>query len=109
MAASSLLQRNRIRWYHTASGLLPSPRSLDRNISVHVGQHVPSLGVVPQKSAFVIFPDVHSACAAAAALRNETHVDAVEMFDRASLRCGRLLLVCSLVYLPKVPRPLPAK
>ena len=39
-----------------------------------------------QKSAFVIFPDVHSACAAAAALRNETHVDAVEMFDRASLR-----------------------
>ena len=42
--------------------------------------------VLPQKSAFVIFPDVHSACAGAAALRNETHVDAVEMFDRASLR-----------------------
>ena len=41
---------------------------------------------VTQKSAFVIFPDVHSACAAAAALRNETHVDAVELFDRASLR-----------------------
>lgn len=39
-----------------------------------------------QKSAFVMFPDVHSACAGAAALREETSVDAVEMFDRTALR-----------------------
>lgn len=37
-------------------------------------------------SAFVVFPDIMSACSAAAVLRNETSVDAVEMFDRASLR-----------------------
>lgn len=37
-------------------------------------------------SAFVLFPDVMSACQAAAVLRRETAVDAVEMFDRASLR-----------------------
>lgn len=37
-------------------------------------------------SAFVMFPHVMSACRAAAVLRRETAVDAVEMFDRASLR-----------------------
>ena len=37
-------------------------------------------------SAFVMFPDVMSACQGAAVLRNETAVDAVEMFDRASLK-----------------------
>lgn len=37
-------------------------------------------------SAFVVFPDIMAACKAAAVLRNETAVDAVEMFDRASLR-----------------------
>ena len=39
-----------------------------------------------QASAFVVFPDIMSACKAAAVLRSETSVDAVEMFDRASLR-----------------------
>lgn len=39
-----------------------------------------------KSSAFVMFPDVHSACAAASILRNQTAVDAVEMFDRAALR-----------------------
>jgi hypothetical protein len=33
-------------------------------------------------SAFMVFPDVHAACAAAAMLRDETAVDAVELFDR---------------------------
>lgn len=37
-------------------------------------------------SAFIMFPDVRSACRGAAVLRNETSVDAVEMFDRESLR-----------------------
>lgn len=37
-------------------------------------------------SAFVVFPDIMSACKAAAVLRSETAVDAVELFDRASLR-----------------------
>lgn len=37
-------------------------------------------------SAFVMFPDVHDACRGASVLRDETSVDAVEMFDRASLR-----------------------
>ncbi|CAG9465318.1 unnamed protein product [Pedinophyceae sp. YPF-701] len=37
-------------------------------------------------SAFVMFPDVESACRAASVLRDKTAVDAVEMFDRASLR-----------------------
>jgi len=37
-------------------------------------------------SAFVVFPDVRAACKAAAVLRRETAVDAVELFDRASLR-----------------------
>ena len=41
-----------------------------------------------QSSAFVMFPDVHSACAAASVLRDKTAVDAVEMFDRAALRCS---------------------
>ncbi|BDA46133.1 probable glycolate oxidase subunit GlcD at N-terminal half [Coccomyxa sp. Obi] len=36
-------------------------------------------------STFIMFPDVHSACRAASVLRDETAVDAVEMFDRASL------------------------
>mmetsp|Transcript_14411 Transcript_14411/g.39044 ORF Transcript_14411/g.39044 Transcript_14411/m.39044 type:complete len:1096 (-) Transcript_14411:437-3724(-) len=37
-------------------------------------------------SAFILFPDVRAACEAASVLRNETAVDAVELFDRASLR-----------------------
>ncbi|KAL6754380.1 glycolate dehydrogenase [Haematococcus lacustris] len=37
-------------------------------------------------SAFIVFPDVRAACRASAVLRNETAVDAVELFDRASLR-----------------------
>jgi len=37
-------------------------------------------------SAFVMFPDVMAACEAASVLRDETAVDAVEMFDRASLK-----------------------
>ena len=37
-------------------------------------------------SAFIMFPDIKSACSAASVLRSETSVDAVEMFDRASLR-----------------------
>ena len=41
---------------------------------------------VPQASAFVLFPDIMAACEAANVLRVETSVDAVEMFDRASLR-----------------------
>ena len=41
-------------------------------------------------SAFVMFPDVHSACSAASVLRDQTAVDAVEMFDRPSLtQCER--------------------
>lgn len=37
-------------------------------------------------SAFIVFPDVRAACQAASILRDETGVDAVELFDRASLR-----------------------
>ncbi|GIL81459.1 hypothetical protein Vretimale_972 [Volvox reticuliferus] len=37
-------------------------------------------------SAFIVFPDVRAACMGASVLRNETSVDAVELFDRASLR-----------------------
>jgi FAD/FMN-containing dehydrogenase len=36
-------------------------------------------------SAFIVFPDVRSACAAASVLRDETAVDAVELFDRCEL------------------------
>ena len=36
-------------------------------------------------SAFIVFKDVREACRAAAVLRSETDVDAVELFDRASL------------------------
>lgn len=32
--------------------------------------------------AFMVFPDVRSACAGASVLRDETTVDAVELFDR---------------------------
>lgn len=39
-----------------------------------------------QASTFVMFPDVFSACRAASILRDETPVDAVEMFDRAAVR-----------------------
>lgn len=39
-----------------------------------------------QASAFIMFPDIYSACSAASVLRDETAVDAVEMFDRAALR-----------------------
>lgn len=37
-------------------------------------------------SAFIMFPDVRAACRGASVLRSETAVDAVELFDRASLR-----------------------
>ncbi len=47
-----------------------------------------------QSSTFVVFPDLHSACAAASVLRDKTAVDAVEMFDRASLRCGFVFHRC---------------
>lgn len=36
-------------------------------------------------SAFIVFPDVRSACKGASILRTETGVDAVELFDRPSL------------------------
>ncbi len=39
-----------------------------------------------QASAFVLFPHILAACRAAAVLREETGVDAVELFDRAALR-----------------------
>ena len=41
-----------------------------------------------QASAFLMFPDVYSACTAASVLRDQTAVDAVELFDRASLTCA---------------------
>ena len=41
---------------------------------------------VVQASAFVMFPDVHSACKGASVLRDQTAVDAVEIFDTTSLR-----------------------
>jgi len=37
-------------------------------------------------SAFIVFPHVRDACRAAAVLRDNTTVDAVEMFDRACIR-----------------------
>ena len=33
-----------------------------------------------------MFPDIYSSCRGASILRDHTAVDAVEMFDRASLR-----------------------
>lgn len=36
-------------------------------------------------STFMVFPDVHSACAGASVLRDETTVDAVELFDRCGI------------------------
>jgi FAD/FMN-containing dehydrogenase len=42
-------------------------------------------------SAFMVFPDVRSACAGASALRDGTAVDAVELFDR----CARWHTVAS--------------
>jgi hypothetical protein len=33
-------------------------------------------------SAFIVFPDVRAACQASSILRDETGVDAVELFDR---------------------------
>ena len=41
-----------------------------------------------QASAFIMFPDIYSSCRGASILRDHTAVDAVEMFDRASLRCA---------------------
>lgn len=40
-------------------------------------------------SAFMVFPDVRSACAGASVLREETTVDAVELFDRYVLAVFR--------------------
>jgi D-lactate dehydrogenase len=49
-------------------------------------------------SAFVMFPDVFSACEGANVLRTETAVDAVEMFDRAALKeCEANDELCGLV------------
>lgn len=49
-------------------------------------------------SAFMVFPDVRAACAGASVLRDETAVDAVELFDRASLReCEANEELCGLV------------
>ena len=49
-------------------------------------------------SAFMVFPDVHSACAAASILRDRTAVDAVELFDRCASAFHSLmtLLLCIL-------------
>ena len=35
-----------------------------------------------KSSAFIVFPDVRAACKAASVLRDQTAVDAVELFDR---------------------------
>lgn len=43
-------------------------------------------GIWLQASAFMMFPDMNTACRAAGVLRTETAVDAVEVFDRAALR-----------------------
>lgn len=58
-------------------------------------------------SAFMLFPDIHMACSAAAALKKETKVDAVELFDRASLSEGeKVEALCQLVKkLPGCPAP----
>ncbi len=45
-----------------------------------------ALAVMLQASSFMMFPDMNTACRAASVLRTETAVDAVEVFDRASLR-----------------------
>lgn len=51
-----------------------------------------------KSSAFIVFPDVRSACAAASILRDQTAVDAVELFDRASLKeCENNDDMCGLV------------
>ena len=42
--------------------------------------------IAMQASAFVLFPDVHTACRAASVMRDETSVDAVEIFDRPALK-----------------------
>ncbi|KAK9807175.1 hypothetical protein WJX73_004038 [Symbiochloris irregularis] len=61
-------------------------------------------------SSFVMFPDVFTACKAAYILRNETAVDAVEMFDRASLKecAGLSEEMCKLVPGMKDADPLAA-
>lgn len=45
-----------------------------------------SLCCVVQASTFVMFPHMKQACEAALVLRNDTAVDAVEVFDRASIK-----------------------
>jgi len=47
---------------------------------------------LPNKaSAFLVFPDIEDACAATSVLRSKTKVDAVEIFDRRSLKlCGQM-------------------
>ena len=53
-------------------------------------------------SCFIMFKDVDDACNAAAVLRRETTVDAVEIFDKASLRqCEKHEKIMSLV--PTIP------
>ena len=47
-----------------------------------------------------MFPDVYSACTAASVLRDQTAVDAVELFDRASITCAALVPSALLVAPP---------
>jgi hypothetical protein len=53
------------------------------------GSSVSILRLHLQASAFIMFPDIYSACRGASVLRDQTAVDAVEMFDRAALRYVR--------------------
>ena len=50
-----------------------------------------------QASAFIMFPDIYSSCRGASILRDHTAVDAVEMFDRASLRFRRRRVIWELL------------
>lgn len=44
-------------------------------------------------SAFIVFPDVRAACQASSILRDETGVDAVELFDRCGTAAAAELLL----------------
>ena len=60
--------------------------SLDEQPNPCLSWMVRTVSLLLQASAFVMFPDVMSACKAAGVLRSETAVDAVEIFDRKSLK-----------------------
>jgi D-lactate dehydrogenase len=52
---------------------------------------------LPHKaSAFIVFPNVRAACAGASVLRDETAVDAVELFDRSVLLFTISTRLCAL-------------